>query len=72
MNSSDIYFICPACKEDQSNAANLNKHLNNCVKYDDFIKHYKVSNTISCNNCKIQFINELILKEHETNCKNVH
>jgi hypothetical protein len=68
MNYSNIYFICPACNMDCTNAAHLNKHLNICLKYDEFIKQYKLNNISNCEKCNMKFINDKYLKEHKIIC----
>lgn len=47
-----IDFICPACNISKGNACALNKHLQNCELYDEWIKTYIPPKTTQCESCK--------------------
>ena len=59
-------YICQCCNEDQVTASNLNKHLNTCCKYDEWIKNYKPPSSKLCILCHRNFID---ISKHECNRK---
>jgi hypothetical protein len=62
--------VCPACKKDFCYASNLNKHLNNCEIYPEWIKTYVPPKTIDCKGCTSKFTNQLDFDNHLINyCK---
>lgn len=63
----DLYYECMACKRYERTAASLNKHINECTEYNNFIKTYKPSNYFLCSNCGIKFISKDNLKSHSCN-----
>ena len=61
-------FKCPACSIDHMNPTNLNKHLNECTAYPDWIKSYSTPIYIKCDKCSSVFSNKKTLSEHKINC----
>jgi hypothetical protein len=61
-------FVCPACKIDMYTASTLNKHLESCLKYDEFIKKYVPPRIYECLTCHKKFSNEKYLEFHHQHC----
>lgn len=57
-------FYCPACKIDQHYPTNLNKHLEICKIYPEWIKTYKPPKTFDCKHCELKFVRQTNLDEH--------
>ena len=60
----DLYYECMACKKLETTPASLNKHINECKYYNEFIKTYKPPKYIECSYCNTQFISKDKLKIH--------
>ena len=60
-------FECPACKVDQHYPSKLNKHLEKCETYPEWIKTYKPSEDVSCNHCDKKFTQQHNLDYHMEN-----
>lgn len=60
----DLYYECIACKKFERTPASLNKHINECKEYNNFIKTYKPSKYISCFKCGINYACKNNLKSH--------
>ena len=60
---------CPACKKIFNNHSILNKHIENCIIYDFWIKNYIPPKTYNCIKCKINFATEDYLMSHIINCE---
>ena len=69
MNTVESVYMCPACNVDYVNAASLNKHLSNCLKFPEWVKTY-VPKYFNCNKCDMQFINNECLLNHQNTCSN--
>ena len=67
----DENFIisCPACEKIFDNHSSLNKHIQNCIIYDSWIKNYIPSKTFTCLKCEMKFISEEYLLLHKTKCE---
>ena len=61
-----IDYYCEACNKDLLSGANLNKHLQICEKYKEWIKEYKPV-YFKCKICLKTYSNEEFLKIHD--CK---
>lgn len=59
-----IDYSCSSCKKDLLSIANLNKHLQTCDKYEDWIKEYKPI-YFNCKICLKTYSNEEFLKNHK-------
>lgn len=65
---NDYNFTCPACNEECYFASNLNKHLQKCIKYEEWLKNYKIPESKTCEDCKRQIISEYFIN-HVMKCK---
>lgn len=61
-------YICPACELNKGSAANLNKHLSSCEKYDNWYKKYIPPKGEKCDKCGISFITKEYLLNHMSKC----
>ena len=62
-----LTFECIACNKCQKTATNLNRHLNECKEYENFIKKYIPPKNIPCKKCNLTFISREYLNNHTCN-----
>ncbi len=59
-------FNCLACTESYYTHASLNKHIQSCIKYNEWIKTYNPI-YFKCKECSLNFINKKYLNSHNCN-----
>ena len=57
-------YLCIGCKVDKKTPRDLNKHLFECDKYNNFMKTYIPPKGITCSFCNLIFINKDYLLTH--------
>ena len=68
MNNINKYLECQACKEKYIYITEINKHLDFCILYKEWLKNYIPPTGIKCENCNKIFVNEEYLNEHKNKC----
>ena len=61
-------FTCEACNTYLSYFSNLNKHIETCEHYENFLVEYKPF-YVNCNICYKVFSNQKDCDDHENKCK---
>lgn len=61
-------YKCSACNEIYD-FYSINKHLQICEKYDNWIENYVPPKTEPCDICNLNFIDNIYLEKHKINCK---
>lgn len=59
---------CVSCRKKCLNLYELNKHLQSCDLYDEWLKTYIPPGEIKCEKCSTIFVNKEYLDSHKKNC----